>query len=147
MGDITSANAVFLLTIPNVFPVPTQIQGFASDDIFDFDDIDATDVVMGVDGILSGGMVYASKPQNITLQADSPSIAFFDEWYQKQQANTAAYRAAGNITLTSVGTTYTLSNGFLSRYKPVADAKKILQPRRFRIVWQSVIPATVGSAG
>ena len=147
MADITSANAVFLLTIPSVLPVPTQIFGFSVDDIFDFDDIDATDTVMGVDGILSGGLVYAAKPQNISLQADSPSITLFDAWYMAQQANTAAYPAFGNITLTSIGTTYALSTGFLSRYKPLSDAKKILQPRKFRITWQSVIPATVGGFG
>ena len=148
MGDITSANAVFLVTIPGIgLAVPTQLQGFSADDIFDFDDVDATETMMGVDGILSGGMIYAPKPQNISLQADSPSLALFDAWYEAQQANTAAYPAFGNITLTAIGTTYALSTGYLTRYKPLADAKRVLQPRRFRITWQSVVPATVGSAG
>ena len=145
MTDITSANAVFMLTIPSVLPIPQQIQGFAADDIFDFDDVDATDIVMGVDGILSGGMIFAPKPQNISLQADSASIALFDAWYNAQQAATAVFPAQGLVTLTSVGKSFALITGFLSRYKPVPDAKKILQPQKFRITWQSVLPVPIGS--
>ena len=67
MATITSANVVFTLSVPLLLPVPQRIQGFAVDDIFDMDDVDATDTMMGVDGILSGGMIYAPKMQNIKL--------------------------------------------------------------------------------
>ena len=145
--DITSANAVFLMSVPLILPVPQQLQGFAADDIFDMDDVDSTDVMMGVDGILSGGMIYAPKPQNIALQADSPSMSFFEAWYQMQQGNAAAYAAQGNITFTAIGRSYQLLTGFLTRYKPMADAKKVLQPRKFRVTWQQVIPVPIGAAG
>lgn len=145
--DITSANAVFTISVPTLLPVPQQLQGFAADDIFDADDVDAGDIVMGADGILSGGMVFAPKPMNIALQADSPSIAFFDAWYNGEQAAIAKFTAQATVTFTSIGTSYSLITGFLSRYKPMADAKKILQPRKFRIVWQSTAPAPVGIAG
>jgi hypothetical protein len=49
------------------------------------------------------------------------------------------------VTLTSVGKSFALITGFLSRYKPVPDAKKILQPQKFRITWQSVLPVPIGS--
>jgi hypothetical protein len=145
--DITSANAVFLISVPLILPVPQQLQGFAADDIFDMDDVDSTDTMMGVDGILSGGMIYAPKPQNVALQADSPSMSFFEAWYQIQQGNAAAYAAQGNITFTAIGRSYQMLTGFLTRYKPMADAKKVLQPRKFRITWQEVIPVPIGSAG
>lgn len=147
MADITSANAVFIISVPRVLPVPQQIQGFSADDIFDFEDVDATETMMGVDGVLSGGMIYTPKPQNVSLQADSASITFFDAWYTAMQANVATYTAVGNITLTSVGKSWTLVNGFLRRYKPLPDAKKVLQPQRFRIEWQSVLPTPIGAAG
>ena len=147
MPDITSANAVFTISVPLLLPVPQRLQGFAVDDIFDMDEVDATDTMMGVDGILSGGMIYAPKMQNVKLQADSPSISFFDAWYAGQQAGIAAFAAQGIVTFPSLGTTYALITGFLSRYKPMADAKKVMQPRSFRITWQSVTPAPVGLSG
>jgi hypothetical protein len=148
MGDLTAANVSFVITVPLLLPAPTTLSGFAADDIFDVDDVDATDVVMGVDGILSGGMIFAPKPMNIALQADSTvSIAFFDAWYQGQEANYAAYPAQAVITFTGINTSYLLTTGFLSRYKPMPDAKKMLQPRKFRVTWQTIIPTTVGSGG
>lgn len=147
MPDITAANTAFVISVPLLLPVPQQLQGFAADDIFDVDDVDSTDILMGVDGILSAGMIFAPKPMNIALQADSPSVSFFDAWYQGQQANTAAYAAQAIITFTGIGTSYALTTGYLSRYKPMADAKKILQPRKFRVTWQTIIPTPVGQFG
>jgi len=147
MADITAANAVFLISVPAVLPVAQQIQGFAADDIFDFEDVDATETLMGVDGVFSGGMVFMPKPQNIMLQADSASNAFFDAWNQAQQVAMAAYPASAVITLTGIGTSWALSTGYLTRYKPAPDAKRLLQPRRYRITWGKVVPTPVGAAG
>lgn len=148
MGDITAANAVFIVSVPLLLPTPQQLQGFAADDIFDFDDIDAGDLIMGVDGVLSAGMIFAMKPQNISLQADSASNAsLFDAWFAGEQAATAKFAAQGQITLPNVGQAWTLINGYLSRYKPVPDAKKLLQPRKYRITWQTIVPLPVGLAG
>ena len=33
MATITGANVVFTLTIPLVYPIPQQLQGFATDDL------------------------------------------------------------------------------------------------------------------
>ena len=147
MPDITAANAVFLISVPLLLPVPQQLQGFAADDIFDVDDIDATDTLMGVDGVLSAGMVYMPKPMNVALQADSASIAFFDAWYQGQQAAVQSYAAQATVTFTGINTSYVLTTGYLKRYKPMADAKKLLQPRKFRIEWQTITPSPVGAGG
>jgi hypothetical protein len=147
MSDITAANALILISVPLLLPVPQQLQGFSADDIFDAEDIDATETMMGVDGQLSGGMIFAPLNWNVSLQADSASNTFFDAWYAGQKAAEAAFQAQANVTLTSIGTSYQLVNGFLSRYKPMSDAKKVLQPRKYRITWQSVVPVPVGAAG
>lgn len=147
MGDITSNNAVFLISLPLLLPVPQQLQGFATDDIFDVDDIDTTDTMMGADGILSGGVILAATPMNIALQADSDSISFFEAWYQGQRSNRVAYAAQATVTLTGNGRAYALNTGFLARFKPMPDAKRVLQPRKFRITWQSVTVAPIGLAG
>ncbi len=147
MADITSANAVLLLSVPLLLPVPQQIQGFSTDDIFETEDVTPVETLMGIDGTLSGGFVFTDKPMVITLQASSASNTFFDAWQQAQQAVPMAAPAEGSITLTSVGRTYVLTTGYLTRFRPIFDAKKVLQARRFRITWQNISPVPIGAAG
>lgn len=145
--DITSANAVLMLTVPQALTVATQLQGFAADDIYDFEEVDVAETLMGVDGQLSGGIVFMPKVQMITFQADSPSIAIMDAWNQAQQVAVAVFPGQMNVTLTSVGKSYACVNGILSRVTPIPAGKKVLQPQRYQIKWQTVIPTPVGIAG
>lgn len=143
MATITAANAIIMFSIPGLFPTPQQLQGFATDDVFDTDALESAEVMMGVDGKLSGGFVYVAIKQNYALQADSPSAIIFDQWYAVQQQIQDLYTANATVTLTSLGTKWALTKGFLTTYKPVPDAKKLLQPRKFGITWQSISPAPV----
>ena len=72
--SISSTNAVITLTVPLLFPVPVQLQGWAADDVYDSDEVEFATTIMSVDGILSGGFVNAMIPWNIAFQADSASI-------------------------------------------------------------------------
>jgi Tail fiber protein gp32 len=140
MGSITAANAVLTLTIPGIFPAPQQLQGFATDDIYDIPAIASVETMMGVDGVLSGGFVYVKIPQEVTLQADSASNAVFDTWWTQMQAAQDVYIANGLIRLKSIGTKFVQSTGYLTSYKPAPAGKKILQPRRYEITWETVMP-------
>lgn len=143
MASITGANATFLLAISQLFPIPLQLQGFAADDVFSTDPLDSTEVLMGVDGKLSAGFVYVPVKQHIALQADSPSSVIFDGWYLAQQTAQDVYFASGIVQLRSIGTSWVLNNGVLTTYPPLPDVKKLLQPRKFGITWESVSPAPV----
>lgn len=143
MGSITGANAVVMLSIFGIFPIPQQIQGFAADDVFDTDAINSAEVVMGVDGKLSAGFVYVPVVQNYSVQADSPSTVIFDTWWAVQQQARETFRATGIITLTAINKKWTLTNGVMTTFKPIPDTKKLLQPQRFAITWESMFPAPV----
>jgi tail fiber protein gp32 len=145
--SISDTNAVITLTIPLLFPVPVQIQGFAADDVYDSDDVELATTIMGVDGILSGGFVNSLIAWNISLQADSPSQVMFEAWDGAQQALQDVLPAQANVTLTGLGRSYQMVTGFLVRGKRLPDAKKTLMPRKWRIDWQQVIPIPVGIAG
>ncbi|MBZ9683206.1 hypothetical protein LB531_21345 [Mesorhizobium sp. CO1-1-2] len=138
MSTLTAANAVITLAVPNLFPTPVQLQGFAADNIYDMDSVDQVETAMGVDGILSGGFVYNPTNQTFVLQADSPSIAFFETWAATQIQAKDVYTANGSTTLPSLGRSYISTKGFLVSMPPMPGAAKILQPRRFAIRWQSV---------
>lgn len=143
MASITAANAIFLLQIPGVFPIPVQLKGFSADDIFDFDPIAPVEVSMGVDGILSGGFVNVPVKQSVTLQADSASNTIFDLWQAAQKTALDTLIANGTVWLTSIGTKWAMSTGFLTTYPPVPGAGKILKPRKFEITWEGVAPAPI----
>jgi hypothetical protein len=147
MATITSANAVYQLSIPAVFPGgPQTLQGFAADEIYGTDPIDAGETLMGVDGILSAGFVYDIVRQTIVLQADSPSAFIFDTWWTSERAIPEKLPASGTIALPTLGIKYTMPFGFLKSYMSIPDGRRILQPRRFVIHWQQVSFAPIAYA-
>lgn len=137
-GTITAVNAQIVLTIPGVFDTPQTLQGFSADNIYDVDQQDQVETLMGVDGLLSGGFVFNPVNQTFTLQADSPSCAIFDQWRASQQQAKDTFFANGRTTLKAIGLSFVCTKGFLVSGSPIPTAARILQPRRFSLRWQSV---------
>ncbi len=143
MADITSANAVIMITVPLVFPTPVRLQGFSTDDIYDSEEIEIAELQMGVDGVLSAGFIWVPAPQKFTLQADSPSNAFFDAWRAAEIAAESKFPCSGTTALQSIQTGFDCVQGFLSKFTPFPSAGKTLKPRTFTITWQNVTPAVL----
>lgn len=139
--DITSANSVLAIGVTGLYTVPQQLQGFSQDDMYDMAAVDNKEVMIGVDGVLSAGWIPQIKVMSVTLQADSSSNTFFESWYSSEEAAKTPYFAFGVINQPSVSRVYTLMNGVLKNYTPLAAAKKTLQPRKFEIHWQVVLGA------
>lgn len=142
-GSISSPSVVYTLAIAGLFPTPQQLQEYAADDVFGTDPIEVAQTVMGVDGHLSGGFVFTEINQNITLQANSESIIIFQAWYEAQKVLKDVLRATGLVLIPAVGKKWSMSGGILKTYPPIIDVKKILQPQRFSITWESVSPAVI----
>jgi len=141
MADLTSANSVLTITIPGVYDSPQQLQGYSADDIFSVGAITTAETTMGLDGNLSGGWVPAPIPFTFTLQGDSVSNDIMDNWAQQAKANRTPYVCTLTAVLPAVGLSYRAIRGFLTSYSPVADAKKILQPRQYTITFQDFNPS------
>lgn len=135
---ITSANSVFTLVIPSLFPSPTQIQGFSSDSAFMHDAIDFAEVQMGVDGRMTAGYTPNPTKQTVSLQADSPSRDIFTLLIQATKTAREIFYMSGSIALPSTGEVFTFTRGVLTNAKQLPDAKKVLQPMDFVITWESV---------
>lgn len=140
LKTITSANATFTLTVLPILPVPFQVEGFASDDAFTVEPVDAAETIMGVDGKMSAGYLPFITPQTITLQADSPSIEIFETWLGAQKAIRELFFAQGAIALPSVGKSYVLTKGVLKRITQTPPARKTLQPMVYQLDWNDVQP-------
>lgn len=139
--SLTAANSVITLSQATLFPTPQQLQGFSTDDVTDVDPADILEALMGVDGVLSFGFVWKERHHEITLQADSASNDFFDTINNQQQAVTDVYPLNGVILLPSISRMFTLVNGALMSYKPIPQVQKILRPRKYRLVWNQIIPS------
>lgn len=137
MSTLTTANSVFALAIASLYPVPQILQGYSTDDAFSTDDVTPAEVMMGVDGKLSGGFVPVPRVQTIMLQADSPSCVIFDDWNAAQESAREIYIANAIITLQGTGQKYALNRGIMTGYSPMPAAKKVLQPRKFVITFES----------
>lgn len=141
--NITSSNAQILLTVAGVFDSPQQLQKFATDDIYGTDPLSAGEVAMGVDGHLTAGFTNVPVVQKYMLMADSESNFLFDQLFNLEKVNQTKYPINGVISLTAVGTKFTMTRGFLTTYQPIPDAKRTLQARTHSITWERVVPAPV----
>lgn len=135
---ITSANSVFTIVVPGLFPVPVQLRGYATDKAFTTEATDMAEVEMGVDGRMTAGFTPMPVKQTITLQADSPSKDIFTALIQAMKTAREVYFLSGSITLPSTGETFALTRGVLTNAKQIPDAQKVLQPVDYVITWESV---------
>ena len=141
--NITSADAVFLLSVAEIFNKPVPIQGFSADSAFAEDTMAPSEVVMGIDGHLSAGMLHVPIKQKITIMPDSESVLLFDTWYMAQKTDRSIYYASGTIILNSVKKVYTLTRGVLTGIKLIPDVKKVLQAHEYEITWESVTTSII----
>ena|SRR5690348_13339364 len=141
MSSITSVNAILMLSITDVFNSPQRLREFSTDDIYSVEPVQVAEVRMGVDGVLTGGLVNNPRVQNIMLQADSPSNAVFDAWNAQQQRDQEVYYADMVTTLKSLGTKWTHTKGILTTFPIIPQGQKVLGPRQFTITWQSIVPS------
>ena len=135
---ITSANSVFTITVPGLFPAPVQLQGYSSDRAFTSDALVLSEVQMGVDGRMTAGYTPAPTVQTVTLQADSPSRDIFTTIIQASKTAREVYYIYGSISLPSTGEAFSVVRGVLTTAKQIPDANKVLAPVDFQITWQSV---------
>ena len=135
---ITSANSVFTIVVPGLFPAPVQLRGYATDRAFATEAVDLAEVQMGVDGRMTAGFVPNPVKQTITLQADSPSKDIFTALIQAMKTAREVYFVSGSIALPSTGEAFTLTRGILTNAKQIPDAQKVLQPVDYVITWESV---------
>lgn len=135
---ITSANAVMQLTAVGLFPSPVKIEGYSTDNMWTVDAVDAGEFQMGPDGRLSVGWVANPRMMSVSLQANSPAIDFFDTVAQYEQQRQEKIQLNGTVIIPALKRKFALINGFLRNYQPMPGAARVLQPRPFGLLWQSI---------
>lgn len=139
MATITSANSAFSLAVTNLYPAPQRIQGYAADDAFSSDAVEMAEIVMGVDGHMSGGFVFNPTELKVAIMPDSPSLEFFENWMTAQRTAREVYYCNGSISVPSIKRKYSLMNGILKSGNKMVNAKKVLEAVTFTIAFEQVI--------
>lgn len=143
MSTITSANSSFAIVVPGVYSAPQSIQGYATDDAFATEAIEKVETMMGIDGKLSAGYIFNPYKMTVTLQGDSGSFDIFTNWQLAQDAVREVISASATIVIPSIGYRFAMSNGYLSRFQAMPEAKKTLAPLKFEITWEKIVGAKV----
>ncbi|WP_239497921.1 phage tail fiber protein [Cronobacter sakazakii] len=138
-NTITSADAIFALTVTNLYPSAQTLEGYAADAMFALGDTEMAVSVRGADGKLSGGFVFGEYLQTITIMPDSPSRELFETWQLTSLTSKAVFRCNATIILPAISRKFTLTNGILQRVKAIPDAQRVLQAMTFQINWESVV--------
>lgn len=141
-ATLTVANSVITMTCEALYTSPVQLQGYAADDAFETDAVENGEYSMGIDGNLSAGFVYNAVPFTLTIQADSASIAIFENIYQYEVSNRTKLRHDWSVSIPANGRRYDLTKGYMRSYKAPAG-KRILQPAVIALVFERQSPSSL----
>jgi len=139
MATITSANSAFSIAVLNLYDSPQNVQGYAADDAFSAEAVEMAEIVMGVDGHMSGGFIFNPTNLKIAIMPDSPSLPIFENWMTAQRTAREVYYANATIIVPSINRKYSLINGILKSGNKIVNAKKVLEAVSFVIAWEQVI--------
>ena len=129
--DLTSANAVVILSVDELYPNGVQIQGFSTDSSFAVDDATIAEARMGVDGKLSAGYTPAPRTVTITLEANSPSLPILSNIVEASQVTRKPFKCQ------------MYANGVLQTGHTIPDGKKVLDPTNWTFIFESCKSTTI----
>lgn len=141
--NISDANSVFTITVSSLFNAPVTLSNYSADRAFEVEQRELVETQMSVDGYLSAGWVPQPVRQSVSLAASSDSCLVFESIVTAQDVARTIYRIGGEIKLPSVGRRYTLLRGVLRAASPLPGAGRVLDARRFDILWERVLPAAL----
>jgi hypothetical protein len=141
--NITSADAIFTITVANLLNAPFTLANFATDKAWDTAEREIAETQMSIDGYLNAGWVANPVDQTISLSAASDSCTVFESIVAAQDIARTLYRIGAQITVTATGRKYTCVNGVIRTVNPIPSAGKVFDPRTFAVRWQAVTPAGI----
>lgn len=142
---LTAATAQFSLSVLGLFNAPVLLSGYAADDAFLGEALENAEVLMGVDAKMSVGWVPNPVKVAAVFQADSPSIDLFNTWGVAQQGAKEVFLANATIYIPATGYKYALTKGALVNWRPLPELKRIIQPQRYEMTFESIVGAHLGS--
>jgi hypothetical protein len=133
--NITSATATFRLSIAQLYPQGVTLIGFGVDDAFTAEAVDAAETRVGVDGYGVMGYRPREVPMSVRFLAGSDSVRVFEQWLGAEDQLNDKLPASAIILHPSVKLKYACQFGALMRVSTLAETRRVLQDREWRINW------------
>lgn len=140
MATLTTANSVFTLLAPAVFPAPQIIEGFATEDAFSVAQFESARAVMGVDAKMSAGFIPAVKELDVVLQADSISRRVFEQLLGVMERTREVIFLDAVIAMPGQGEIWNFTRGVITKAPKLPGAKKNAEPTTWQITWEDIQP-------
>ena len=139
---LDNSNSSVSLQVNNLYPIPQDIQGFSTEDMFSAAEVKPVEVMIGVDGKKSTGFLPMLKEVTLMMQADSQSNDIFVNWFQVMDATRSSdFDAELIIRVQGTRKSYACTNGSLTSYSPTPKGGKVLGPRSYTITFESIYEA------
>ncbi|WP_046901579.1 phage tail fiber protein [Gluconobacter oxydans] len=142
-GIITSADAIYTLTVSSLWDAPITLENWGSDRGWEQEALEMAEFRMSLDGKLNKGYVPRAVVQSLALSAGSASIPYLEAIIAGQQQSMSIYTLGAELTLKSTGRKYTFTNGGLSSGTVAPNGGGTLEDRTFSLTWERVFPAGI----
>ncbi|UMM08422.1 hypothetical protein MKW11_14735 [Gluconobacter frateurii] len=142
-GIITSADAIFTLTVSALWNAPITLENWGSDRAWEQEALEMAEFRMSIDGKLNKGYVPRAVVQTLTFSAGSSSIPYLEAIVAGQQQSMSIYTLGAELTLNSTGRKYTFTNGGLNSGTVAPNGGATLEDRTFSLTWERVFPAGI----
>lgn len=137
-GSITSADAIFILSVPELAIVGHKVEGFSVDKAFSSDNKVYAETLVGVDGKMSAGYTPTKTTMQLSLQADSASRTVFNAILEAMQTAKRIYYMSGTVSIPATSESFTLTKGVIVSGKIIPDSAKMLNPIDYSLDWESI---------
>jgi hypothetical protein len=135
--DITSADAIIILTVAELFPAGFMLDRFSVDQSVVGEEETFVETRMGVDGHLAAGYVPNPKPVTLMLEADSSSVLAMNQIINVQQLIKRSLRLHMLVTIPAQWRIYAYTNGYLKSGIVVPALKKTQEPLTYKFEFES----------
>lgn len=140
-GFITSANAIYTLTVSQLFNAPITLQNWGADRGFEQEALEMAETQMSIDGHLNRGYVPRAVNQTLTFSPVSDSILVFEAIISYSQQERTVVNLGAELVIPDISRRYTFTNGCIMSGTIAPNAGGTLENRTFTLQWERVIPA------
>lgn len=138
---ITSADAVFTLTVQTLFNAPVRLENWSANRAWEGQALRLADTRLSIDGKLNKGFVPSAYDMTLHFSPNSNTWDIFDELQTTIRQAKTVYELNGELHLPGLHRKYTFVSGCVLEMAAVPNGGELLEERSVHIRWQDVLPA------
>lgn len=135
--DITSANAVCVLTIEGGVANAIPVDSFSTDQAINAETMEIAETRLTLDGKLLAGYVPSMVPVTLTLEPTSNAYRLIELGFQKAREGKKAMRCSLVFTLPGIKKVVRYGDGVLQSLTMIPPVGRTMQTRQARFVFSS----------